>query len=115
MFDNVEQAAAFEQPQYEPQLLFNHEAGVVGDDVLVVAAGHGLDLLEELVHGRVPLLEVDALDGALLVARAAVGGVHYGGGADADDVQELVVVLAVGPRVPGARHCYCLMYLHLVI
>ena len=79
MSDDVEEGAGVEEAQDEPQLLLVHEGGEVGDHVLVVAAGHGLDLLEQLVHAGVPLFQVNALYGALLVANLAVGGVNHRG------------------------------------
>lgn len=73
MFDDVEETAALEQTQHQPQLFTHHEAGVIGDDVLVVAAAHRLYLFEQLVHRCVPLLQVDSFDCAFLVARLAEG------------------------------------------
>ena len=97
VLDDVQKTADFKQPEYEPKLILDHEAGEVLDHVLVVAAAHGLDLLEELVHVGVPLLQVDPLDGAPLVAGEAERGMDHSGGALADHLLQLVVTGMVWP------------------
>lgn len=97
VLDDVQQAAAFQQSQHQPKLLADHKAGVVSDDVLVVAAAHRLNLFQQLVHRCVPLLQVDSLDGTFFFARQAVSRVNDRGRSNADDLAQFVVVFAVRP------------------
>ena len=75
-----------------------HKAGKVGDHVFVVTGRHGLDFFQQLVHGRVPLFQIDAFDGALFISWLAIGGVNYCGGSDPNHISDFVFRGAVGPR-----------------
>ena len=69
----------------------------VGHNIFMIARGHGLDLFEELIHGCVPLLQVDPFNGTLLIPGLAISGVNYSGGPNTDDFFDLVVRGIVGP------------------
>jgi len=104
VLDDVQQRTTFQESKDQPELFPHHKRGVIGHNILVKTRGHGLNLLEQLVHRRVPLLEVDALNGALLVPGDTVSAMDDGSGSHTNDIPQLVIVLGVGPGLFLWRH-----------